>query len=521
MAFTNHWLEQLAGSSYGLKAIDYVVSADTVSTMASMADVDGMEDVVIMRDLSHVIDLAIEDLLRVKPFKEAFEAAHDMAVFICGSPKRSVPIEKAQLRMGIARPLRNALFSATRFADSILTFEREVALTSAYQAASSFQGGSEPLFAAADFAAFTTHFVMLSAQLPMINVILMLCKPLIPLMARLGSATSYTSSLRNVVLYRMLEHVKPFRQQHSVPGIPVIAAALETALFERLAPVSWFSLAMKPVGVFPLTALQQERRTQEDSILNAAAYLDPACFHLFTNLGGHADDAMATIVALLKRGAVVVSAPSSAGAEAALAAAATQAQLNAAIAKINNSAKPAGSFMSDEAWQEEKSMLVELERKKYLDKRAGLGAFNADPMSPLQEAFVLVSAALRKKHLEAKQAAAQVLECVCVGGTHCKVAACTWMHLFRSRSVPSPLARCTYTYFFLCRIRPCMSSATPSLRTSQAATRSTCATRPPSRFMPLPRARSCACTTTASPMSARTRQWAASTPSTATCPQHL
>ena len=366
---------------------------------------------VFVRDPQHVYDCGAEDLEDHPTYSAATRPAHDLSVWMRASAKRIGPLLQVQSAppLNIARPLRNVASNPTRFSQTILTAKRELQLVPAYQQLQ-IQQAARQLFDGATFTEFTARFASLSGSAPVLSRLVELLRPILEITPRLGSDTEYTASVRSYAFRKIVSHVRGLKPD---PLIGSIATVLEQSLWRRLAPVAALDGPLCPVGVTPLTQLERRRRLAEDSVLNAAAYLDPAMIPYFTRQGGKVVDAQGDIFRILKANARVMAAP--AVAPAALPpGAVTAAQRDAAISAIRLRPKP-DEMMDDEEWSAEQEQLIELERQRYAEGRAGGGgggaavaAQNADPFAPLQEALVKEFAVYDRHRIDIIAASEQV-----------------------------------------------------------------------------------------------------------------
>ena len=377
----------------GLEAADFFYAMDTTATNPATMDTDHMKDAIMVRDNEHVFSLAVHDLMSVAEFSNVITAAHELAVLMTSTTKYKKAMASAAADLG-KKLLCHDLGSPTRFLNELMTSQREAELAPIYMQIMYKQ--AEKRYMHPDmFAAFQSAWMRFSPTLTYINAMNMMTKPLMDMMARFGSEEEYTMSVRNVIVDRMLAHIKPFKMQM---GITATAIALEKSVIRRLGSVKRIELT---ASILPLTSLERRRRLQEDAMLNAAEMLDPAMFPYFTNLGGVEEDAAATYMEVLRKSCTVVSSPA-----AAAVAAANNSQLGIAIAKIQLLPKPS-VMMADTEWAKEKEALIKMERDKYKDVREGLGGYNADKYAPLQEGLMKELEMLRSIRLRFKLAAAQ------------------------------------------------------------------------------------------------------------------
>ena len=145
-------------------------------------------------------------------------------------------------------------------------------------------------------------------------------------------------------------------------------------------------VGVRPDGIKPLTAEEIDRRQQSDDLHTLTTVMDPSLWAFLDVLGIDVDDMAGPAINMLKSCATVEFAPEAAGDPGAGVRNAQSARAKEKKKELDAVGKlEKGRLQTQEAWVKHKESLCEAIDQRYAGLAEGLGAFDDNPMSPLQE----------------------------------------------------------------------------------------------------------------------------------------
>jgi hypothetical protein len=260
---------------------------------------EGREGIAALRCNQHVFSLAVQDMEEEDAFKGPVDVAVALSTWFRESKSRFGVLLAAQRAAGVDKPLRPLADVRTRFLSKTLVCARIIRLWPfIVDLDPKVFGEKAP---AAGFKSPADRFKELRAKViaeeDALKSIVGLFAPLHEMLPYLGSQTEYTAPLRIPLFAYMRAHTFKY-----MGIIPEVAARFLRALFRRCGTIAYMALSECPEGVEPPShkTVEYTTRIKEDSLHNAALYLDPAFGGCFESLGGVKDDATTTFVQLLK-----------------------------------------------------------------------------------------------------------------------------------------------------------------------------------------------------------------------------